>query len=95
MRKRIIVGAIVGLLAVCFTLATDYDVIAFNEFRYRSPVLTFLYGLVNLPIIIVMSATSAGYSQRISTLLFFVWWFTIGFILCLAFEKLLSQRKKG
>ena len=87
MRNRIIFGTIFGVIAVCFSLAAGYGLISFDEYRYHGPVITFLFALVNLPVIIVMSVTSAGYSQSVSTALFFVWWFIIGFFLCWAFEK--------
>lgn len=88
MRNRIIVGIIFGLFAVCFTLAADYGLIAFNEYRYHSPLITFLFALVNLPIVVVMSLSSAGYSQPVSTALFFIWWFAVGSFACWVFEKI-------
>jgi hypothetical protein len=80
-RNRLIVGTIFGLVAVCFVLAAEYEVIAFNEYRYHSPIITFLFAIANLPIIAVMSVTGAGYSLGTSMALFFVWWFVIGFVL--------------
>ena len=94
MRKRIIVGTIFGLIAVCFTFAADYGLIAFDEYRYHSPIITFLYGLINLPILIAMSVTNAGYSQSASTALFFVWWFIVGFLLCWVFERIQNFRRR-
>jgi hypothetical protein len=93
MRNRIIAGSIFGLFAVCFVLAADYEVIPFNEYRYQNPLVTLLFALINLPIIIVMSLSGAGFSRSISVSLFFLWWFIIGFTLCWILEKLRDTRR--
>jgi hypothetical protein len=82
MRRPIIVGVIAGAFILALLLASDAQLIPFYEWRYHSPVLTFVFALLNLPVIIAMALTGLGHEKGPAMALFFIWWFIMGF--CLA-----------
>ncbi len=78
MKKRIIMGFVFGMIAIAFGLAADMQVIPFDEWRYNNPILTFLYGLINLPVVIATALTGIVADGAV-IVMFFIWWFIIGF----------------
>ena len=79
MKKRTIIGILFGLSAIAFGWAAETNWIPFDEWRYHNPVLTFLYGLINLPVVIATALTGIVADGPVMVM-FFIWWFIVGFI---------------
>ncbi len=77
MKTRIFVGLILGSLVIAIYAAIEAGLLPFDEYLLKRPVLTFLFGLVNLPVIIAVPILGIT-SNFFSNILFFLWWFIIG-----------------
>jgi hypothetical protein len=77
MKKPIISGFVLGTVAVCSVLVIKSESLPFNDYLYESPTLTALFGILNLPVLLVLMATQIDY-RPFALSLIFIQWFLIG-----------------
>lgn len=78
MKKRTIIGILFGLSAIAFGWVAQTNLIPFDEWRYHNPILTFVYGLINLPVVVATALTGIVADGPVMVM-FFIWWFIVGF----------------
>lgn len=77
MKTPIIVGLMLGALAVSLTWILKSETLPFNEMLYESSTLTAIFAILNLPVLIVLMLTRIDYPP-FALFLIFVQWFLIG-----------------
>lgn len=86
MKKRIITGVVLGTVAACSTLVIKSESLPFNDYLYESPTLTAIFGVLNLPVLLVLMATQIDY-RPFALLLIFIQWFLIGVFIAWIFGR--------
>lgn len=86
MKNRIIVGLLMGIVAVICTMIIKSESLPFNNYLYESDVLTVIFGILNLPVFVVLLLTQINYPP-FALLLIFIQWFLIGIFLHWIFAR--------
>ena len=92
MKRRIISGLIVAVgMSSLAWLKMNSQVV--SNFFYESSVLTFLYGLINIPVIIAVALTGIR-SDGLILVLVFVWGAVFGYFVDWISEWMLDRSRK-
>lgn len=86
MKKRILVSLMLGMVAALFTVTLKSESLPFNDYLYESPVLTAIFGILNLPVFVVLLLTQIDYPP-FALLLIFIQWFLVGIFIHWIFTR--------
>ncbi len=92
--KRILSGMISGSVVLAFLWAWDSGIVPFEDIRYKNPMATFVFAIINLPVLILSAIPTIGYSKILTSMAFFLWWFVIGFFFCWIFQAIQSRKTR-
>ena len=86
MKRALIMAFVWGLVALGVTLLLKSENLPFDSYLYRSPILTAVYGLLNLPMLLVLFVTNIDY-RPFALSLIFIQWSMIGFFVTWIFRR--------